>query len=174
MTEKNQACPKNADRRQDQKPIATKPMHARIIPLIRDFEISFSGLCAAVKSSGRTDLEINNFCLTRKFPSLTAPRTTKVPEPQDVDLSELIKTSLKARLQSRDAFSVLNILPVEINAVLMIETKSRQKWIALSALAHFGWHDSLGRCPRFATANPSCGGLVLNAAPLGLNRYPRP
>jgi len=69
-------------------------MHARIIPLIRDFEISFSGLCAAVKSSGRTDLEINNFCLTRKFPSLTAPRTTKVPEPQDVDLSELIKTSL--------------------------------------------------------------------------------
>jgi len=105
---------------------------------------------------------------------MVRPGATKLPEPQDVDLSELIKTSLKARLQSRDAFSVLNILPVEINAVLMIETKSRQKWIALSALAHFGWHDSLGRCPRFATANPSCGGLVLNAAPLGLNRYPRP
>jgi hypothetical protein len=32
----------------------------------------------------------------------------------------------------------LNILPVEINAVLMIETKSQQKWIALSALEHFG------------------------------------
>jgi len=25
---------------------------------------------------------------------------------------------------------------------------------------------TLGRCPRFATANPSCGGLALNAAPL--------
>jgi hypothetical protein len=46
-------------------------MHARIIPLIRDFEISFSCICAAVKSSGRIDLEINKFCLTRKFQSLT-------------------------------------------------------------------------------------------------------
>ncbi len=71
MTEKNQTGPKNADRRQDQKPIATKPMHARIIPLIRDFEISFSGICAAVKSSGRIDLEITKFCLTRKFQSPT-------------------------------------------------------------------------------------------------------
>jgi hypothetical protein len=43
-TEKNQTSPKNADRRQDQKPIATKPMHGRIIPVIRDFEISFSGM----------------------------------------------------------------------------------------------------------------------------------
>ncbi len=48
MAEKNQTSPKNADRRQDQKPIATKPMHGRIIPVIRDFEISFSGMCAAV------------------------------------------------------------------------------------------------------------------------------
>jgi len=46
-------------------------MHARIIPVIRDFEISFSGICAAVKSSGRIDLEFNKFCLTRKFQSLT-------------------------------------------------------------------------------------------------------
>ena len=71
MAEKNQSGPKNADQRQDQKPIATKPMHARIIPLLRDFEISFSGIGAAVKSSGRIDLEINKFCLTRKFQSLT-------------------------------------------------------------------------------------------------------
>src|SRR6478752_1018938 len=41
ITEKNQTGPKNTDRCEDQKPIATKPMHARIIPLLRDFEISF-------------------------------------------------------------------------------------------------------------------------------------
>ncbi len=29
----------------------------------------------------------------------------------------------------------------------------------------------LGRRPRFATANPSCGGLAVNAAPLALNMY---
>lgn len=56
MTEKNQTGPKNADRRQDQKPIATKPMHARIIAPFADFEISFSGMCTAGqildKSSG--------------------------------------------------------------------------------------------------------------------------
>ena len=52
MTEKNETGPKNTDRRQDQKPIATEPMHARIIPLFPDFEISFSGTCAGVKSSG--------------------------------------------------------------------------------------------------------------------------
>jgi hypothetical protein len=75
MAEKNYGRPKNADRRQDQKPIATKPMHARIIPLLRDFEIAFSGICAAAKSSGRIDLEINKFCLTRKFQSLTKTTT---------------------------------------------------------------------------------------------------
>jgi hypothetical protein len=47
MTEKNQAGPKNADQRQHQQPIATKPMHARIIALFPDFGISFSGVCAA-------------------------------------------------------------------------------------------------------------------------------
>jgi len=40
MAEKNQARPKNADCRQDQQPIATKPMHARIIPARRDYETS--------------------------------------------------------------------------------------------------------------------------------------
>jgi hypothetical protein len=47
MTDKYQPGPENADRRQDPKPIATKPMHARIIPLFPDFEISFSGMYAA-------------------------------------------------------------------------------------------------------------------------------
>jgi hypothetical protein len=52
MAEKNETGPKNTDRRQDQKPIATEPMHARIIPLFPDFEISSSGTRAGVKSSG--------------------------------------------------------------------------------------------------------------------------
>src|SRR6266446_4536564 len=34
-----------------------------------------------------------------------------------------------------------------------------------------GFPGFLGRCPRFATANRSCGGLWLNAAPLALNTY---
>jgi hypothetical protein len=47
MTDKYQPCPENADQRQDKKPIPTKPMHARIIPLFADFEISFNGVCAS-------------------------------------------------------------------------------------------------------------------------------
>ena len=50
MTEKNQPGPENADRCQDQKAIATEPAHARIIPLLPDFKISFQRLCTAVKS----------------------------------------------------------------------------------------------------------------------------
>jgi len=34
----------------------------------------------------------------------------------------------------------------------------------------FGTFGFLGRCPRFATANPSCGGLHLNVAPLALTK----
>jgi hypothetical protein len=49
MPEKNQTRPKNADRRQDQKPIATKPIHARIIPLLRDFKIHSSGIGITIK-----------------------------------------------------------------------------------------------------------------------------
>jgi hypothetical protein len=36
----------------------------------------------------------------------------------------------------------------------------------------FGVPLVLGRCPRFATANPSCGGLTVNAAPLALKQLP--
>ena len=69
MTEKNETGPKNTDRRQDQKPIATEPMHARIIPLFPDFEISFSGTCAGVKSSGSLkDLEVNLILLDSEIP----------------------------------------------------------------------------------------------------------
>ena len=35
--------------------------------------------------------------------------------------------------------------------------------LAISFVSSF-----LGRCPRFASANPSCGGLDMNAAPSAL------
>src|SRR4029077_17619682 len=59
MTDKNQTGPKNADRRQDQKPIATKPMHARSIPLLRDVKMSFeSGRGTTIKSLVRLTIWI--------------------------------------------------------------------------------------------------------------------
>jgi hypothetical protein len=47
MAEKNQPGPEKANQRQDPQPMTTKPMHARIIPKTRNFEISFYGMCAA-------------------------------------------------------------------------------------------------------------------------------
>jgi hypothetical protein len=36
-----------------------------------------------------------------------------------------------------------------------------------------GFCRTLGRCPRFATANPSCGGLKIDMAPLALDAAAR-
>jgi hypothetical protein len=58
MTDQNQTGPENADRRQDQKPIATKPIHARIIALFPYFEISFHGMGTTIKSVVRLTLWI--------------------------------------------------------------------------------------------------------------------
>jgi len=71
MAQKNKTGPKNTDRRQDQKPIATEPMHARIIPLFPDFEIFIQRhvrrgeIVRVVKA---LDLEVNLILLDSEIP----------------------------------------------------------------------------------------------------------
>jgi hypothetical protein len=81
-------------------------------------------------------------------------------------------TSAESAFQIRRAVPNPNISLVKFTTVPLMDrnearSESRfQRWLFWDAT-------TLGRSPRFATANPSCGGPAVIAAPLALNAYGR-